>query len=578
MDKAPQVTLRSTSHYFLEGLNEIGLDYLFCNLGTDHAPLIEEMARWRREGMSFPKTVLCPHENVACHMAAGYAIATGRGQGVMVHVDAGTANSSMAMHNMYRARLPVMLIAGRAPYTSRGELPGSRDSYVHFVQEPFDQASVVRPYMKWEYTLPTGVITKEALRRAHTVMQSDPKGPVYLMLPRETLTQTWDSSAVRAYPADRYGAVEARGADAETVATIVDKLLAAKSPTLITAYAGRNPKTAPILDELARFAGIRVFEFNPVYLNIPHDSPCFAGSMPGKHVADSDVGLMVDVDVPWIPKDTADSPAHWWAHIDIDTVKRAFPMWNFPSNLRVEGDSCRILAQILASLKAKAGPAFREAAAQRVEALGREHAARSQSLAKLAADKGKPGEINPNYVCAEIGRAIGADDVVVNEAVRNQPAVFNQVMRTRPGSVVGLAGGGLGFSGGMALGIKLANPDKTVVQIIGDGVFYFSTPEAVYSTSKQYGLPIFTVVLDNSGWAAVKEATLRVYPDGIARDDKQFEAHLATGMDFGKVVESAGGYGEKVENPDEVPAAIARCLKEVRGGRSAVLHVKIVPL
>src|SRR5262249_50310697 len=153
----------------------------------DHAPLIEEMARRRKLGRPMPKTVLCPHENTAVHMAAGYAIATGRGQGVLVHVDAGTANAAMALHNLFRARLPVLLMAGRAPYTSRGELPGSRDTYVNFVQEPFDQASVVRPYVKWEYNLPSGVIAKEALRRAHSVMHSDPKGPVYLMLAREML-------------------------------------------------------------------------------------------------------------------------------------------------------------------------------------------------------------------------------------------------------------------------------------------------------------------------------------------------------------------------------------------------------
>src|SRR5262249_37731383 len=61
MDKAPQVRLHSTSHYFLEGLNEIGIDYLFGNLGTDHAPLIEEMARWKKHGLRHPPTILCPH-------------------------------------------------------------------------------------------------------------------------------------------------------------------------------------------------------------------------------------------------------------------------------------------------------------------------------------------------------------------------------------------------------------------------------------------------------------------------------------------------------------------------------------
>ena len=267
---------QTTAHYFLEGLNELGIEYLFCNLGTDHAPLIEEMARRRRHGRPMPKTVLCPHENTAVHMAAGYAIATGRGQGVLVHVDAGTANAAMALHNLFRARLPVLLMAGRAPFTSRGELPGSRDTYVNFVQEPFDQASIVRPYVKWEYNLPSGVIAKEALRRAHSVMHSDPKGPVYLMLAREMLAESWPDSAAGGDAAGRGGPVIARGADPQTIDAIADRLLAARSPLLITAYAGRNPASVPLLDALARFAGIRVIAFNPVYLNIPRDSPCFA--------------------------------------------------------------------------------------------------------------------------------------------------------------------------------------------------------------------------------------------------------------------------------------------------------------
>ena len=89
--------------------------------------------------------MLCPHENTAVHMAAGYAVVTGRGQGVMVHVDVGTANAAMAMHNLFRSRLPVLLMAGKAPYTTRDELLGSRDTYVHFVQEPFDQARSCGP-------------------------------------------------------------------------------------------------------------------------------------------------------------------------------------------------------------------------------------------------------------------------------------------------------------------------------------------------------------------------------------------------------------------------------------------------
>lgn len=578
MNAEVQAQRDTAAHYVLEGLNELGIEYLFCNLGTDHAPLIEEMARWKRAGKHLPKTVLCPHENVAVHMAAGYAVATGRGQAVMVHVDVGTTNAALGMHNLFRTRIPVLLIAGRSPHTLHGELTGSRDTYVHFVQEPFDQGSLVRPYVKWEYTLPTGVVAKEALRRAHSVMHSDPRGPAYLMLPRETLAERCPAGAAQSFPEERYGPVAAGGADPERLSVLADKLLAAQDPLLITAYAGRTAEAVALIDELARFAGIRVVESTPVYLNIPHDSPCFGGFLAGEWVRQADIGLLVDVDVPWIPAQTTDNPATFWAHIDVDVQKRAFPMWGFPSNLRIEGDSGRILAQLLEALKARATPEFVARAARRVERLGRERQARGREAAERAADRGSHGRLNPQYVCAELGRAIAPEDVVLNEAIRNAPAVLAQIPRSRPGSLVGSGGGGLGFSGGMALGVKLARPRDTVVQVVGDGAFYFGNPEAVYAVSRQYRLPIFTVVLDNSGWAAVKAATLRVYPDGAAKALDEYECVLAAGVEFSKIAEAAGAYGEVLDDPAALPEAIRRCLAEVRGGRSAVLHVRIAPL
>src|ERR1700761_9044307 len=212
----------ATAYYLLEGLNEIGVDYLFCNFGTDHAPIIDEMAHRRKRGDAMPGVVRCPHENTAAHMAAGYAFVTGRGQGVLVHVDVGTANTANAMHNLYRSRLPVLLMAGKAPYTANDELVGSRDNYVHFVQEPFDQASLVRPYTKWEWTLPSGVVAKETIRRAHSIMQSEPRGPVYLMLPREILAEVWGDQDVRSYPGERYGGTESSGADPKLVERLAD--------------------------------------------------------------------------------------------------------------------------------------------------------------------------------------------------------------------------------------------------------------------------------------------------------------------------------------------------------------------
>ena len=97
--------------------------------------------------------------------------------------------------------------------------------------------------------------------------------------------------------------------------------------------------------------------------------------------------------MPWIPFDTPENPATFWAQIDVDVVKQGFPMWDFAANLRIQGASRRILEQVVDALKAKATPAFRAVAAKRVEAFAMEHAARKAGLAKLAADKGAQRKI-----------------------------------------------------------------------------------------------------------------------------------------------------------------------------------------
>ena len=566
-----------TAYYFLEGLNEIGIEHLFCNFGTDHAPIIEEMATKKRLGEKVPNVLLCPHENTAAHMAAGYAFVTGRGQGVLVHVDVGTANTGVAMHNIFRSRLPVLLMAGKAPFTASGELTGSRDTFVHFIQEPFDQGSLVRPYVKWEWTLPSGIVVKEALRRAHTVMESQPPGPVYLMMQRETLTQEWNTDQVRSYAADQFSGGKGGSADPALVTQLVDKLLTAENPVMITAYAGRDPVSARLIVELAEYAGIALFESNSNF-NISHTTPCFSGFTADKHLPQADLGLLVDVDIPWFPADVQPKDGSFWAHIDIDVLKPASPMWSFPGNLRMQGSSARILEQLIAAVKAKATPAFTKAAAARMEKLKTAQTARHETIAKLAANKGQPDQINPHYVMAELNKLMKPEDLVFNEAIRNTGAVLLQIDRPLPSTMVRLAGGGLGWSGAMALGAKLASPDAMAVQVVGDGSFYFGNPTSVYSVAQQYKLPILTVLFDNTGWSAVKESTKRVYPAGEAVAADSFQSNLLPNAEFAKIAEAFGAYGEKVTDPADVPAALARCVKEVRGGRAALLHVRVTRL
>ena len=573
----------STAHYFLEGLVDLGVEFIFANLGTDHVSLIEAMARWDREGRKHPEMILCPHEVVAVHMAGGYALASGRAQAVLVHVDAGTANACMAIGNLFRYRLPVLLFAGRAPYTLHGELPGSRDTYVHFVQDPFDIASIVRPYVKWEYSLPSGVVVKEALARASAFAQSDPPGPVYMMLPRETLAEEWDEADMPAYPTSRYGSVQAGGIEPARVNAIAEALMAAENPIALAAYLGRKPDAVAVLERLALTCGIKVVEFNSIDLNISHASPCFAGFDPLPLLERADLGLLLDTDVPFIPQQARLASAIKWIQIDLDPLKSDFPMWGFPTDMRIQGDCATVLAQVLEAIEARADDAWRRRVAARIAGWGGGREAAAKRRAAASANKGVSGALNPAFLFATLNEKLSQDDIVLNEAIRNAPVLQQHITRTKPRSYVGLAGGGLGFSGGMALGLKLAQRHRRVVQVIGDGGFHFSSPDSVYAVAQSYQIPILTVVLDNGGWQAVKSAVQRVYPEGVAAKTDQFHSRLSSGRqgerrDFSALARAFGACGECVTEPDDLAAAIDHCLAALDDGKAAVLHVHITPL
>jgi acetolactate synthase-1/2/3 large subunit len=572
----------SAAHYFLEGLVDLGVDYIFANLGTDHVSIIEELALWDQQGRKHPEVILCPHEVVAVHMAGGYALATGKSQAVLVHVDAGTANACMAIQNLFRYRLPVMLFAGRAPHTLHGELKGSRDTYVHFVQDPFDIASIVRPYVRWEYSLPSGVVVKEALARASAFAHSDPPGPVYMMLPRETLAEEWDEAEMPAYPPSRYGSVRAGGIEPARAEAIARELMAAENPVAFAGYLGRKPEAVAALDRLTRACGIRVAEFSPIDLNIPRDSPCYAGIDPLALLETADLGLLLDTDVPFVPHSKRAREMKW-IQIDIDPLKADFPMWGFATDMRIQGDSAIILQQVLDVVEAHADDSYRKHVAARMESWKEARESAAKKHAAASANKGVAGALNPAFVFATLSNRLSQDDIVLNEAIRNGPILQEHLKRTKPQSYVGLAGGGLGFSGGMALGLKLAQPKRRVVQVIGDGGFHFSSPDSVYAVAQQYQIPIFTIVVDNGGWQAVKSATQRVYPKGIAADTDQFQSRLMSGRqgerrDFSEVAKAFGAHGECVREPDELAAAIDRCLSALDDGKAAVLHVHVTRL
>jgi acetolactate synthase I/II/III large subunit len=166
-----------------------GVERLYVNAGTDFAPLVEAYAGLRR-GVEdqFPRPVVAAHENLAMGMAHGAYLLTGRPQVVMFHVNVGTANAVCAAINAAAEQVPLVILAGRTPIFEKGVL-GSRNTRVSWAQEMYDQAALVRECVKWEYELRDGAQVDDVVDRALTIAMTEPRGPVYLTLPREVLAR-----------------------------------------------------------------------------------------------------------------------------------------------------------------------------------------------------------------------------------------------------------------------------------------------------------------------------------------------------------------------------------------------------
>ena len=116
---------------------------------------------------------MIPHENLAVAMAHGAYVMTGRPQAVMLHVNVGTANAINNMINLNRDNIPLILAAGRTPITEKGKF-GGRNRYIHWAQEMFDQAGMLREAVKWDYELRVPEQVGDVVSRAYEVIDDQP--------------------------------------------------------------------------------------------------------------------------------------------------------------------------------------------------------------------------------------------------------------------------------------------------------------------------------------------------------------------------------------------------------------------
>jgi acetolactate synthase-1/2/3 large subunit len=542
-----------------------GVEYLFANGGTDFAPVVEAYAKGQGLGWRLPEIVIVPHENMGVAMAHGYAMVTGRPQAMMVHVGVGTANALNGLINASRQNVPILFTAGRTPITESGALTAARNNYIHWAQEHFDQGGMLREFMKWDYELRHAEQVETVVDRALAIAKSEPQGPVYVTLPREILASSF-STSFSSNPT--IAPASPPGADPEGLEEVAKLLGRAKLPLLITANGGRTVESSRAIAQFVEAFAIPTIHYRPRHLALSTEHPMHCGWDPHALLKEADLVLVVDCDVPWIPKEGGPLADAKVIHIGPDPLFARYPLRGFRTDLALTG----MTASTLTSLTEKT----KKHLSSDVEARRATVNARSAEIRKKARGGADavPAAITGKYLSACINKVIGDDSLLVNE----YPIVLEEMTIREPGRYFGnTAAGGLGWGMGAALGAKLAAPEKTVVCALGDGSYMFGNPSAAHYVSEAMRLPVLFVIANNARWAAVHRSTLSTYPKGHASAMKQPPfATLEPSPRFEHVVRASGGHGEAVTEPKDLLPALERAMKVVKEEkRQALLNVKI---
>ncbi|KAL2825217.1 hypothetical protein BDW59DRAFT_172498 [Aspergillus cavernicola] len=588
------VMVYTASFAFFEALWEAGVRHCFVNLGSDHPSILEAMVKGQKEKPDeFPKIITCPNEMVALSMADGYARLTGKPQCVIVHVDVGTQGLGAAVHNASCGRAPVLIFAGLSPFTLEGEMRGSRTEYIHWIQDVPDQKQIVAQYCRYAADIRSGKNIKQMVHRALQFATSDPKGPVYLVGAREVMEEEIEPYTVSPHA---WKGVAPSALPAEGVELIASELAAAKEPLVIVGYSGRDARGVKELVALAdAFQGIRVLDTGGCDMCFPGDHPASLGLRFGVHdaIKTADLIIVADCDVPWIPTQCKPSESAKIFHIDVDPLKQQMPVFYIPSIQTFRAESATAFKQIneyVASNKRLKQVITSEESAVRGKRREEESQKARQFITELAATPagGNDAALNASYLMCQVRKTCPLDTIWAIEAVTLTPIVSDQIAATIPNSWINCGGGGLGWSGGGALGIKLAtdaehggsNKGKFVCQVVGDGTFLFSVPGSVYWIARRYKIPVLTIVLNNKGWNAPRRSMLLVHPngDGSRATNEDLNISFAPTPDYPGVAKAASGghiWAGRAATIADLGKLLPEAIQSVLNGTGAVLEAQL---
>lgn len=557
---------------FLRVLSAMGIERIFASPGSEWSPVWEALAD--PSANDIPRYMSTRHEETAIGMASGYAKATGKLPAVMIHTTVGALHGTMAMRGALHEQVPMVIFAGESVGFGEDDGPDVGGQWASHLGDMGGPARLVENTVKWSFGVNTKSILPATVQRACRLAMAGPRGPVFVSLPMEHLFDTMTRNV-----ASGLGSSPLATADEGGIAQLADLLANAKNPVIVAEDAGRAVKAVGHLVAIAELLGCNVVETRSTgSINMPRNHPLHGGFEPKTAVAGSDVIFLVSVIAPWHPASVTPSPNAKVAVLDENPHRIELPFLGVQSDLCLAGEVESSLERLLAALQRRIG---KDDAARRARAadLKAQNDARRQKWRDEARALATQKPMDTRWVAHEIGQALPADAVVVEETITHRLAIHQQLDRLRPGSYFAGCIGGLGTGLSTALGVKAADPSRPVICLIGDGSFNYDPVPAVFGAAQEHDLPFLTIMFNNQGYLSQKAGVPGYYPDGWAVKTNNFSGlHISPCPEYARIIEAFGGHGEKVEEPGEVRNAIRRGLEALKNGRSALLDIRLKPV
>ncbi|MBI3091011.1 MAG: hypothetical protein HYY96_10115 [Candidatus Tectomicrobia bacterium] len=555
----------------LEIMEGYGVTDIISSPGSDWPAIWEALAKRRAQENSLPRYHNCRDETQVVAMAIGYYRATGRLPAVVLHTGVGCLHGAMALRSAMRTFVPMVVLAGDTDCFGEDPTVDPGRQWLEQLADVGGPIKLVEPYVKWAVKVPSTTSLPMILAHACKLALTPPYGPVVLSISMEV-----SFGDIPAHLMPKTGKEVSRTRpDAAAIAQVAELLRKSRRPVIVAERAGDDSGNVARLQAVAEELAIPVVEAGRAAVNMPDDHPLHVGFDVPDACKDADLLLLVGCRAPWHPASAEPAPTAKVVVLD-EEPRAQLPMWHYRTDLFVYGNLGATLDDLLAHLRTTEAAKKARGLAKRQHETKARHVAVRRQYTQIGEAAGKLPRMQDAWVSHVLGQLLPAEAIVVEETITSRFSIQNHIQRSKPGTLISKFSGGLGMGFGIALGVKIAKPERLVVALVGDGSFYYSPALACFGFMQEYVAPILLVIYDNQSYSAMRGSLLKYYPKGYAaKTGIHYGSDIKPQTDYAGLAPIFGGYGEAVEEPAKLRPALERCLKEVKRGRFAILQAVI---